>query len=194
MLSCFNAFMNQIFLKIDEIFSGVLEVVRDDLSTVKTGRAKPDLVANLQIAVQSYGSTLKLLELANISAPDSQTLLISPWDKNVIEDISRGISKSDLNLNPAVDGVTIRISIPALTQERRIELTKMVDKKVEAGKVLLREERQKLKKEIDAEKGESGVSEDDIFKSIEELDKKTKEWEIKIDELGSAKKAELMAV
>ena len=67
------------FGQIDSSFSGVLEVVRDDLSTVKTGRAKPDLVANLQITVQSYGSTLKLLELANISAPDSQTLLISPW-------------------------------------------------------------------------------------------------------------------
>ena len=186
--------MNQIFSKINEIFSGVLEVVSDDLSTVKTGRAKPDLVANLQIAVQSYGSTLKLLELANISAPDSQTLLISPWDKNVIEDISRGISKSDLNLNPVVDGMMIRISIPVLTQERRIELTKMVDKKVEGGKVLLREERQRIKKEIDAEKGKAGVSEDDIFKSIEELDKKTKEWEVKIDDLGSAKKAELMAV
>ena len=187
-------FMQFMLSQIDQSFQGVLDVVRDDLATVKTGRAKPDLVANLQIAVQSYGSTLKLLELANISAPDSQTLLISPWDKNVLEDISRGISKSDLNLNPVVDGQTIRISIPALTQERRIELAKMVDKKVEGGKVLLREERQKIKKEIDAEKGNAGVSEDDIFKSIEELDKKTKEWEVKIDDLGSAKKAELMAV
>ena len=187
-------FMQFMLSQIDQSFQGVLDVVRDDLATVKTGRAKPDLVANLQIAVQSYGSTLKLLELANISAPDSQTLLISPWDKNVLEDISRGISKSDLNLNPVVDGQTIRISIPALTQERRIELAKMVDKKVEGGKVLLREERQKIKKEIDAEKGKAGVSEDDIFKSIEELDKKTKEWEVKIDDLGSAKKAELMAV
>ena len=187
-------FMQFMLSQIDQSFQGVLDVVRDDLATVKTGRAKPDLVANLQIAVQSYGSTLKLLELANISAPDSQTLLISPWDKNVLEDISRGISKSDLNLNPVVDGQTIRISIPALTQERRIELAKMVDKKVEGGKVLLREERQKIKKEIDAEKGNAGVSEDDIFKSIEELDKKTKEWEVKIDDLGGVKKAELMAV
>ena len=136
------------FGQIDSSFSGVLEVVRDDLSTVKTGRAKPDLVANLQITVQSYGSTLKLLELANISAPDSQTLLISPWDKNVIEDISRGILKSDLNSNPVVDGTSIRISIPALTQERRIDLTKMVDKKVEAGKILLREEKAKNKKKL----------------------------------------------
>src|SRR3989339_1020611 len=152
--------MLSIIQLIDSSFSGVLDVVRDDLATVKTGRAKPDLVANLQIPVKSYGSTLKLLELANISAPDSQTLLISPWDKNVLEDISRGISKSDLNLNPVVDGQSIRISIPALTQERRIELSKMVDKKVEGGKVLLREERQKIQKEIDAEKGNAGVSED----------------------------------
>lgn len=186
--------MQQILQQVDLAFKGVLDVVQGDLTTIRTGRAKPDLVANLPVAVQSYGSTLKLLELANISAPDSQTLLISPWDKNVIDDISRGISKSDLNLNPVVDGAMIRIPIPALTQERRIELTKMVDKKVEAGKVLLREERQKIKKEIDAEKGNAGVSEDDIFKSVEELDKKTKEWEIKIDDLGGAKKAELMAV
>ncbi len=186
--------LQHILQQVDQTFQGVLDVVRDDLSTVKTGRAKPDLVANLSIAVGSYGSTLKLLELANISAPDSQTLLISPWDKNVIEDISRGIAKSDLNLNPVVDGSSIRISIPALTQERRIELTKMVDKKIEGGKVLLREERQKIKKEIDAGKGKAGVSEDDIFKSAEELDKKTKQWEIKIDDLGNAKKAELMVV
>ena len=134
------------FSQIDSSFSGVLEVVRDDLSTVKTGRAKPDLVANLQITVQSYGSTLKIIELANISAPDSQTLLISPWDKNVIEDISRGISKSDLNLNPVVDGTSIRISIPCLTQERRIELTKMVDKKVEAGKSFIEGRKAKKKR------------------------------------------------
>lgn len=181
-------------IQINQTFQGVLDVVREDLSTVKTGRAKPDLVANIPIAVQSYGSTLKLLELANISAPDSQTLLISPWDKNVIEDISRGIAKSELNLNPVINGETVRISIPTLTQERRIELTRMVDKKVEAGKILLREERQKIKKEIDSEKGKAGVSEDDVFKSVEELDKKTKEWEIKIDDLGKAKKAEVMSV
>jgi len=170
----------------------VIVHLKAELAQIRTGRASASLVSDIE--VDAYDSKLMVKELGQITTPEPNVILISPWDKNVLEDISRGISKSDLNLNPVVDGQTIRISIPALTQERRIELAKMVDKKVEGGKVLLREERQKIKKEIDAEKGKAGVSEDDIFKSIEELDKKTKEWEVKIDDLGSAKKAELMAV
>src|SRR3989338_8276499 len=161
-----------ILSQIDSSFSGVLDVVRGDLSTVKTGRAKPDLVAHIPILVQSYGSTLTLQELAAVSAPDTQTLVISPWDRNILEDIARGISKSDLNIAPVIDGDIIRISIPTLTQERRLDLTKLVDKKVESGKVLLREERQRLKKEIDDQKGRPDISEDDIFHAVEELDKK----------------------
>lgn len=178
----------------DQSFSGVLDVVKEDLSTVRTGRAKSDLVSHLPILVQSYGSTLTLQELASISTPDTQTILISPWDKNVIDDIVRGISKSDLNLNPIADGEGVRISIPALTQERRLDLMKMVDKKVEAGKVLLREERARMKKDIDAAKGQPGVSEDDVFTAVESLDKKTHEWESKIDSAGEEKKQELQTL
>ncbi len=183
-----------ILSQIDPAFSGVLDVVKGDLSTVKTGRAKPDLVAHIPILVQSYGSTLTLQELAAISAPDTQTLVISPWDKNILEDIARGISKSDLNVGPVVDGDIIRISIPALTQERRQELTKLVDKKVESGKVLLREERQRLKKDIDDQKGKPDVSEDDIFRAVADLDKKTHEWDEKIHQAGEDKKKELMTL
>lgn len=186
--------MHDILSQVDKQFTGVLDVIKDDLSTVRTGRAKPDLVAHLSIRVESYGSTLALQELANVSATDTQTLVIAPWDKNIIEDIIRGISKSDLNLNPIAEGNVVRISIPALTHERRAELTKLVDKKVEAGKVLLREERQRMKKDIDEKKGQPGVSEDDVFRAVEELDKKTKEWEAKIDEAGSQKKQELLTL
>ena len=183
-----------ILSQIDSSFSGVLDVVRGDLSTVKTGRAKPDLVAHIPILVQSYGSTLTLQELAAVSAPDTQTLVISPWDRNILEDIARGISKSDLNIAPVIDGDIIRISIPVLTQERRFDLTKLVDKKVESGKVLLREDRQRLKKEIYDQKGQPDISEDDIFHAVEELDKKTREWDGKIHQVGEDKKKELMTL
>lgn len=186
--------MLAILQQVDQAFRGVLDVVRGDLATVRTGRAKPDLVAHLPIKVESYGSTLALQELANISAPDSSTLVIVAWDKTISEDIVRAIAKSDLHLNPVSDGDVIRITIPLLTRERRAELTKLVEKKVEAGKVLLREERQRIKKEIDHQKGKSGVSEDDIFKAVEELDRKTKEWEDKFEEAGNFKKQELMTV
>lgn len=186
--------MFQILQEINQSFSGVLDVVRGDLSTVKTGRAKPDLIANVPILVESYGSTMMLQEVASISAPDPQTLVISPWDKNIMEDIARGLSKSGLNLNPQVSGDIIRMVIPALTGERRQELAKLVDKKVESGKVLLRDERQRIKKDIDGQKGKPGVSEDDVFNAIEELDQKTKEWEEKIEGAGEEKKQELMAL
>lgn len=186
--------MQQILQRVDLAFKGVLDVVQGDLTTIRTGRAKPDLVAHIPILVQSYGSTLTLQELAAISAPDTQTLVISPWDRNILEDIARGIAKSDLNLNPVIDGDIIRISIPPLTQERRLELTKLVDKKVESGKMLLREERQRIKKDIDAQKGQPDVSEDDIFRAVEELDKKTRDWDEKIHQAGEDKKKELLTL
>lgn len=180
--------------KIDNIFSGVLDVVEGDLSAVKTGRAKQELVINLPIKVTSYGSTLKLQELASVAVPDFQTLLISPWDKNVIDDIVRSLSTGELGLNPQADGESIRINIPPLTGERRAELIKLVDKKVESGKVLLREERGRIKKEIDDQKGKPDVSEDDIHRAAEELDKKTHEWETKISSAGEDKKQELITL
>lgn len=183
--------LNSVVQDADRAFLGVLDVINGDLSTIRTGRARSDLVSRLPILVHSYSSTLTLQELASISTPDSQTILISPWDKNVVEDIIRGIAKSDLNLSPTADGDSVRISIPLLSQERRLELVKMVDKKVEAGKVLLREERQRMKKDIDMTKRQPGVSEDDIRRAVEELDKKTREWEEKIDGAGVAKKKEL---
>lgn len=186
--------IQDIIAKIDFTFSGVLDVVAGDLSTIKTGRAKPELIINLPIKVASYDSTLKLQELASVTAPDSQTLLITPWDKNVTDDIVRSLSIGDLGLNPQADGESIRINIPPLTGERRMELTKLVDKKVESGKVLLREERGRIKKEIDDHKGQPNVSEDDIHRAIAELDKKTHEWETKIDSAGEDKKKELMTL
>lgn len=186
--------MINVLLSIDPAFSGVLDVVLGDLSTVKTGRAKPDLILHLPIRVESYGSSLTLQELANVTSSDSQTLVIAPWDKTVIADIERGIAKSDLGLQPVQDGDIVRITIPPLTQERRQDYVKLVEKKVEAGKILLREERQRIKKEIDGQEGQPGVSEDDIFKAVEELDRKTHEWEAKIHDAGEAKKREVMAI
>lgn len=186
--------IQDIIAKIDSIFAGVLDVVKGDLSTIKTGRAKPELVINLPIRIESYGSTLKLQELASVTATDTQTLEISPWDKNILQDIIKGLSIGDLGLNPHADGEIIRINIPALTGERRAELIKLVDKKVESGKVLLREERGRIKKEIDDQKGKPDVSEDDIHRVGAELDKKTHEWEAKIDSAGANKKQELTTI
>lgn len=174
-------------------FDGVVGVIAGDLATVKTGRAKPELVEN--VMVEAYpGTRLTLKELATISAPDPHQLVIKPWDQNILAAIEKGLAISDVGLNPVVDGDIVRISIPALTEERRKELVMLVNKKLEAGKNLMRRERQEIKNKIEAQKGQPNVSEDDIFRQVEELDKLTGEIMIKIDGMGKDKEVELMRV
>ena len=120
--------------KMDE----VVTLVTDDLLTVQTGRAKPSMVENVR--VEAYvGSYMEVREVANISAPDSNSLVIKPWDPSTLEAIEKGLQKSDLQVNPVVDGDLIRISVPSLTEERRLELVKVVKQKVEAGLHLILE-------------------------------------------------------
>ena len=175
-----------------QAFEGVVEVIRGDLGTVRTGRARPELVEKVLVEAYEGQPRMALVELAAISAPDPHQLIIKPWDQNVLEKIEKGLATSDLGLSPVVDGEIIRINIPALTEERRRDLVMLVNKKLEAGKNLLRGERQRVKEKIEGQKGQPGVSEDDIFRQLEELQKLTEEFMAKIDELGKAKDAELM--
>ena len=177
-----------------QAFEGVVEVIRGDLGTVRTGRARPELVEKVLVEAYEGQPRMALVELAAISAPDPHQLIIKPWDQNVLEKIEKGLATSDLGLNPVVDGEIIRINIPALTEERRRDLVMLVNKKLEAGKNLLRGERQRVKEKIEGQKGQPGVSEDDIFRQLEELQKLTEEFMTKIDQMGKAKEAELMQI
>ena len=169
-----------------------MEVVKKDLSTVRTGRAKPSLVEDVK--VEAYGTVMSLKELATISAPDTFLILIAPWDRGLVSAISSGIQKSGLNLQPIVDSDTIKISIPSLTQERREELVKQVHQKLESAKVMVRQVRTEIKEEIEAQEGESGISEDSIKMWLESMQKTIDGYMIKIDELGKEKEKELMTL
>jgi len=170
----------------------VLSVVGEDLATVKTGRAKPSLIERVMIEV--YNMRMPLIELATISAPDPQLLVVQPWDESVIQDIAKGISQSQIGLNPVVDGSIIRLQIPPLTEERREEYVALVRQKIESGRVMLRQARQDSKKRIEGLKGEPGVSEDDIFRLLAELEKVTDEHTEKLEAQGRDKEAELRTI
>ncbi len=176
--------------KIKDRFDRVVGVVNEDMETVRVGGAKPSLVENL--SVEAYGTRMKLVELASISAPDSTQLVIQPWDKSVIHAIEKGFAESDLRLTPNVSGVIIRVIFPPLTEERRLDLAKLIHQKLESGKVLLRQARQDLKEEIEKQKGQAGVSEDDIEAELEELDKLTGEFTAKLETMAKAKEGEVM--
>jgi ribosome recycling factor len=171
----------------------VIKMVENDLQTVKTGRAKPSLIE--QVQVEAYpGTRLPLVELAGISAPDPHMLTISPWDKSILKAIVSGIAASDLHLNPVIDGDMIRISIPPLTEERRLDLVKLTKQKIEGGKEMMREIRSEKKKAVEHKKGEADVSEDDIRGWLEELQQLHDEYVAKLDALFEQKEKELMAI
>lgn len=169
-----------------------IEVVKKDLSSVRTGRAKPSLVEDVK--VEAYGTMMTIKELATISAPDTTLIVIAPWDKGLVAAISSGIQKSGLNIQPIVDGDTVKISIPALTEERRLELVKLVHTKLESAKVMIRGVRTEIKEEIEAQEGEAGISEDSIKAWLESMQKTVDSFMVKVDELGKEKEKELMTL
>jgi len=170
-----------------------LAVVKDDMMMIKTGRAKPSLIEGVE--VEAYpGTWLKLMEVATISAPDSHLLVIQPWDQSVIKHIVTGLNKSEMQLNPVVDGTIVRISIPPLTEERRKDLVKLVKQKIESGKEMMRGVRNDIKKEIEDKEGDAGVSEDDVRRWLDEMQKVYEDYIAKLDELGEHKEAELMEI
>ena len=173
-------------------FDKVVEIVDEDFATIRVGRAKPSLIENL--GVMAYGGRMRLMEVASISAPDSNMLIVSPYDKSIMRDIEKAIQDSEMQLSPAVSGDIIRIVIPSLTQERRLDFVKLLKQKTESGKVMLRQARQDIKEKIDTLKEKKEVSEDDIFMLLEQLDKITGEYNEKIEEMSRVREEEVMAV
>jgi ribosome recycling factor len=170
----------------------VLEIVDGDLATIRTGRAKPDLVGGLEVS--AYGGRMKLFEVANISAPDPSLITVVPWDKSLIREIEKAINESQMQLSANVSGEMIRVPVPALTEERRKDFVKLLHQKMESGRVMVRQVRQDVKEEIEKMKKQSGVSEDDVERLLEELQKMTDDYMIKVEEMGKKKEAEIMEV
>ncbi|WKZ25652.1 MAG: ribosome recycling factor [bacterium] len=175
-------------------FQKVVDSVAQDISGIRTGRATPSLVEN--IMVPAYGGTqvLRVLETASITAPDTQTLVISPWDKSIIGDIRKGILEANIGMNPSIDGEVIRISFPPLTTEDREKYVKLLSGKLENGKVLIRsvraDEMHEIKKRFEAKE----ITEDDKKDEETKLQELTDSYVSKIEEMGEKKKQELMTI
>jgi ribosome recycling factor len=169
-----------------------VEALRKELATIRTGRAHPGLMEHLR--VDYYGAPTPLNQIATIGVPEPRLLTIQPWDRQSLGPIEKAIHKSDLGLNPINDGNIIRLVIPQLTEERRKELVKVVHKKVEEGRVAVRNVRRDCHDELRRLQKEKAVSEDSQFRAQEDLQKLTDEFIQEIERVGEEKEAELLAV
>lgn len=169
-----------------------ITVLEQELYGMRTGRASTALVEKLE--VEYYGAMTPLLQLAGISVPEPQTIMIRPYDRNTLGIIERAILASDLGLTPNNDGVNIRLNIPALTQERRRDLVKMVHKRLEESKVAIRNVRRGAMDDLKEFEKEHLISEDDMHEGQDRVQKLTDRFIAEIDVIGKRKEHEIMEV
>jgi ribosome recycling factor len=169
-----------------------VEATRHDLTSVRTGRANPALVEKLE--VDAYGSRMPVMQMGSVTAPEPRLLVISPWDKTVIPAIERAIRKSDLGLNPSTDGNLIRIPIPALTEETRKNLIRVVHRRVEEGKVAVRNVRRDAIESLRHWKKDGDIGEDEEKRAEEQVQKLADRYVEGHDALQKAKEHDLMEV
>lgn len=176
----------------DEKMLKTIEVVKSNFASVRAGRANAGVLD--RISVEYYGTPTPMNQVAAISSPDPRTLVIQPWDANLLKAIEKAIQMSDLGITPQNDGRVIRLCFPQLTEERRKNLTKQVKKYGEEGKVAVRNIRRDAMEDFKKKKKASEITEDDLKELEEELQKLTDKRCKEIDELTAKKEKELMAV
>lgn len=184
--------MDDILLEAEEKMIKSEEVLVHEFSGVRTGKASPSLVEN--ILVEVYGSMMRIRELAGITTPEARMLMIQPWDNASIQPIEKAIQKSNLGLNPAVQGKFIRIVLPELSTERRQEFVKVVHKMTENGRVAMRHVRRDAMEQLKKELKDSKISEDEMETAEKEVQKLTDQYIGKLDAHLAHKEKEIMTV
>lgn len=184
---------------VDEIFEDLkdrmgksIESLKREYSRLRTGRASISLLDGIRVSY--YDTPTPLNQMASLAVPEPRLIVIQPWDKTAIEDIEKAILKSELGLTPINDGKVIRISIPPLTEERRKELVKVARKMSEENKVAIRNIRRDANEMLKDLKKEKEITEDDLFRSQEEVQKATDQFISQVDELCAAKETEILEI
>ena len=184
--------VSEILSSADVKMGKTVEVLQRELATIRTGRASPALVE--QIRVDYYGVPTPLGQMATISVPEARLLVIQPWDKGSLSSIEKAILKSGLGLNPANDGDVIRLAIPQLTEERRKELVRVVRKRVEEGRVAIRNVRRETMEQLRDLARNKEISEDEQKRALELLQRLTDRFVEESDSIARDKEAEVLEI
>lgn len=184
--------MENIISNLKDKMSKTIKVLESDLSSMKVGRANPSMLDRVE--VEYYGSMTKLNQVANISTPESRIIMIHPWEKGILKDIEKAILKSDLGLPPNNDGNSIRLIIPEMTEETRKNTVKKVKKVAEESKVIIRGIRRDTNDKVKSLKKDNSITEDDLKKYEDEIQKVTDKFIKDIDELVMKKEKDIMLI
>lgn len=169
-----------------------VEAFRHDLASMKAGRATPAILDKLR--VDYYGTPTPINQVANIEIPDARTIMIKPWDRTQLKAIEKAILTSDLGLNPNNDGVVIRLAIPPMTEDRRKELVKVVHKRTEEERVVVRNVRRDANDQVKRSEKDKEISEDESKRAQDEVQKLTDRYIKEVDQIMATKEKEIMEV
>jgi ribosome recycling factor len=184
--------MDSVIKQTEEKMKKTLAALEDEFNTLRTGRASASLFD--KVRVEYYGNQTPLNQVATISVPEARLVVIQPWDKSIIGDIEKAIQKSELSLNPSNDGKVIRISIPPLTEERRKEYVKIAKNMAEQSRVSLRNVRRDANDELKAAEKDGELSEDELKRGEDSVQKLTDSYVEKINEILEAKEKEILEI
>ncbi|MGD0152204.1 MAG: ribosome recycling factor [Thermacetogeniaceae bacterium] len=176
--------------QLEDKMKKTVDLMAKDLTTLRAGRATPALLD--KIFIDYYGTPTPLHQVATISVPEPRLLVIQPWERNLVPQIEKAIQKSDLGVTPNSDGYLIRISIPSLTQDKRKDLVKVIQKKAEEVRVVVRNLRRDGNDQIKAIEKKGDLSEDEAKRTLEEIQKKTDKYIKQVDQIAEAKQKEIM--
>lgn len=183
---------NNVQQVLDEKMKKTISVMKEELNTVRAGRANPALLD--KIMVDYYGNPTPLKNISNISTPDPRTIMISPFDSKSLHDIEKAINIANLGINPSNDGKVIRLVMPIVTEERRKDLSKIVKKMGEESKIAVRNERRNANDELKKAEKSGELTEDDLKKALDDVQKKIDKTVKEIDDIIADKEKEIMEV
>jgi ribosome recycling factor len=176
----------------EQKFSEVADHLQKELASIRAGRANPKLVEDIEAIV--YSQKMQIKQLANITVADPTLLIIQPWDKNTLAEIKKAIEQAEIGINPINDGEMLKLPIPSLTEERRLEYVKIMKQKVEEARITVRQIRKDVLVGLDTMKKEKTITEDDYEAKEKQLQKEVDKWNEKLEKIAEDKEAELLTV
>ena len=184
--------VDEVYEELEANFEKAFNALRRELARVRSGRANVNLLDNIR--VQYYGQPTPLNQVASVQVPEARMITIKPWEGNLLKDIERALQQSDLGLNPSNDGTIIRLTIPQLTEDRRKQLVKLVQKHGEDAKISCRNSRRDGNAMLKELEKDSDITEDDLARSLKEVQKRTDDAVAKVESIVGQKESELLEV